>query len=84
MSSNSRLPYAQLLHEIVRCGYPTSLAPFCCDHLVGGLVGLGRMEEAEALWIHFDCANVDDLDGHGQIRLLLQRGLAAEYAPAKG
>ena len=37
------------------------------------------MDEAEALWSHFDCSNVDELDGHGQIRLLLQRGLASKY-----
>ena len=71
------LPYAQLSWKLSDADTQLHLRPFVAIILLEALVGLGRMDEAEALWIHFDCANVDDLDGHGQIRLLLQRGLAA-------
>ena len=66
------LPYAQLSWKLSDADTQLHLRPFCSDHLLE-TVGSGRTQEAEALWIHFDCATVDDLDGHGQIRLLLQR-----------
>ena len=77
------LPYAQLSWKLSDADTQLHLRPFVAIILLEALVGLGRMDEAEALWIHFDCANVDDLDGHGQIRLLLQRGLAASMLGKK-
>lgn len=71
------LPYAQLSWKLSDADTQLHLRPFVAIILLEALVGLERIDEAEALWTHFDCANVDELDGHGQIRLLLQRGLAA-------
>ncbi len=71
------LPYAELAWKLSDADTQQHLRPFVAIILLEALVGLGRMEDAQALWCHFDCSHVDDLDGHGQIRVMLQRGLAA-------
>ena len=77
------LPYAQLAWKLSDADTQLHLRPFVAIILLESLVGLERTDEAEALWTHFDCANIDELDGHGQIRLLLQRGLAASMLGKK-
>ncbi len=71
------LPYAELAWKLSDADTQLHLRPFVAIILLEALVGLERMEEAKALWVHFDCNGLDELDGQGQIRVLLQRGLAA-------
>jgi len=71
------LPYAQMAWKLSDADTQSHLRPFVAIILLEALVGLDKMTEAKALWVHFDCNNLDSLDGHGQIRVLLQRGLAA-------
>ena len=67
------LPYARLAWKLSTAKSQDHLRPFVAIILLESLVGLGQIEEAESLWPIFDCVEISSLDGHNQVRTLLQR-----------
>ena len=78
------LPYAKLAWKLSSLDSQSHLTPFVAIILLETHVGLGEMEEAEALWPIFQHLSVDHLDAHGQIRTLLQRGMASVLLGKRG
>lgn len=71
------LPHAEMAWKLAQRDNQNYLHPFVAIILLETLVGLGRIDEAKGLLPVFDVQEFDSLDDHGQVRVLLQQGMAA-------